>query len=339
MSKKILNIGVLGAARILPDALLKPADKLENVRVYAIAARDPSKANKIAEKHGIPVVKKNYDEIISDPQIDAVYIPLPNGLHAEWSIKAMQSGKHVLCEKPIANNKEEAQKIRATSEKTGMLCVEAFHYVYHPLMSRIKAIMDSEVLGEISHYEAVFCYPFIPTKDIRFQYDLGGGATMDMGCYAINILRRLSRQEPTVKNAKATVLKGKQQIDRMMTAELIFPSGATGTIKCAMRALLLPSIKLNIIGELGEMKVINPFLPHLYHRIKVKTEKKNWTEKVKSETNQTSYFYQLQNFTHTILKEELKSITGLEDAVKNMAVIDQVYLKAGLKERGHSLKN
>ncbi len=334
MSKTILNIGILGAARIVPKALTTPAALLDNVRVQSIAARDYSKALNFAEEQSIPVVMNNYDEVISDPMIDAVYIPLPNSLHAEWSIKAMQAGKHVLCEKPIANNKEEALTIRDVSQKTGMLCVEAFHYVYHPLMQRIQAILQSGVLGKISHYESEFSHPHIKDNDIRFDYALGGGAIMDLGCYPINILRRLSDQEPTVHHAEAILLKGNPQIDQSMIVDFNFSSGATGTVRCAMRGAIDQRIYLKIVGHLGEMEVDNPFLPHLDHHITVKTNEESWSEQLDGEQIQSTYYYQLRDFADAILNNDLNSITGLDDAIKNMEIIDEVYVKAGLKKRG-----
>ena len=334
MSKTTLNIGILGAARIVPNALTKPANLLDNVQVRSIAARDYSKAKSFAEEHGIPVVMNTYSEVIADPQIDAIYIPLPNSLHAEWSIKAMQAGKHVLCEKPIANNKEDAQRILDVSRETGKFCVEAFHYVYHPLMHRIQAILDSGVLGEITHFESEFSSPTIKDNNIRFDYDLGGGAIMDMGCYPINILRRLSGQEPSVDNAEAILLAGNPQIDQSMRADFNFPSGASGTVRCAMRGNMDKKISLKVVGALGELEVDNPFLPHLYHQITVNTIEESWTEKLDGDDIQSTYYYQLRDFAEAILNNDLKTPTGLEDGIKNMEIIDQVYTKAGLKQRG-----
>ncbi len=146
-----LRIGVLSAARIVPSALLSPAKQTPEVIVSGIAARNPQRAQAFARKHHIPRVFASYDELIADPDLDAVYIPLPNGLHAAWTIKALEAGKHVLCEKPFASNAEEAEQMAEAAERSGRVLMEAFHYRYHPLAARMKEIVTSGELGTIRH--------------------------------------------------------------------------------------------------------------------------------------------------------------------------------------------
>ncbi len=136
-----LRIGVLGAARIAPTALTRPAKQVPEARVLAVAARDPARARKFADKHDVPRVHASYDALLADPEIDAVYNPLPNALHCEWTIKALEAGKHVLCEKPMASNAREAERMAEAAEKTGLVLAEAFHYRYHPLAARMREII------------------------------------------------------------------------------------------------------------------------------------------------------------------------------------------------------
>ena len=126
--------------------------------------------------------------LIADPEIDAIYNPLPNGLHGEWTIRALRLGKHVLCEKPMASNAAEAERMAEVAGETGRCLVEAFHWRYHPLAARMKEIVDGGSLGRVEHIEAHLCVPLIRPGDIRFRFELAGGATMDAGCYAISIV-------------------------------------------------------------------------------------------------------------------------------------------------------
>src|SRR5215467_13402600 len=145
-----LRIGTLGAARITPAALIKPARNSTEAEVVAVAARDRSRAQAFASKHGIPQVCDSYGALVNAPDIDAIYNPLPNGLHAEWTIAALEAGKHVLCEKPFTSNAKEAEEVAAVAERhSDRVLMEAFHYRYHPLAQRMRDVVDSGELGEI----------------------------------------------------------------------------------------------------------------------------------------------------------------------------------------------
>ena len=149
-----------------------------------VAARDPDKAQKFADKHKIPRIAPTYDALLNDPDIDAVYIPLPNGLHGRWTIAALNAGKHVLCEKPFTANADEARLVaEADAAHHGLVVMEAFHYQYHPLTKRLVEIVRSGELGTIQEIDINFSAPLAKKGDIRYQLDLAGGATMDMGCY------------------------------------------------------------------------------------------------------------------------------------------------------------
>jgi predicted dehydrogenase len=191
-----VRIGILGAARIAPGALIQPARAVPEALVVTIAARHFPRARAFATRHGIPRVHETYQAVLDDSEVDAIYNPLPNSLHGEWTIRALRAGKHVLCEKPLASNAEEAQRMAAAAEDSGRVLVEAFHYRYHPLALRMKGIVDSGELGEVCHLEAHFCVPLINPRDIRYRYELAGGATMDLGCYCINLIRYLAVLNP-----------------------------------------------------------------------------------------------------------------------------------------------
>src|SRR4051812_42242221 len=165
----------------------------------AVAARDPERAKTFAAKHDIARVHTSYDELVDDPEVDAVYIPLPNGLHAEWTLKAVAAGKHVLCEKPFTANAAEAQAVADAAAAAGVVVMEAFHYRYHPLAARMKEAALS--LGTIRSVSAALCFPLPRFSDIRYDYGLGGGAMMDAGVYPLTCLRLLGPSEPTIVSA------------------------------------------------------------------------------------------------------------------------------------------
>src|SRR6201999_2616828 len=174
--EKSLRIGVLGAARIAPSALINPAKDNADVVVTAVAARDGSRARAFAAKHGIPRVHESYEGLLADLDIDAVYNPLPNGLHGKWTRAALDAGKHVLCEKPFTANADEAREIADLAAKSDRVVMEAFHYRYHPLALRTEQIIASGVIGKLTRVEAALCFPLPRFSDIRYNYPLAGGA-------------------------------------------------------------------------------------------------------------------------------------------------------------------
>src|ERR1700730_11934649 len=228
-----IRFGILGAAKIAPNALTLPAKQVPEVQVTAIAARDPARAREFAGANGIPRVLATYEDLIADPEIDVIYNPLPNSLHCEWSIRAMRAGKHVFCEKPIASNADEAARMAQVADETGLLLVEAFHYRYHPLADRVRELIRDGALGKLTHAEGHFSVP-IPPDNIRFDWNLAGGATMDLGCYPLHMIRYFSGMTPRVIRAKAQV--GPPKIDVVMEADLELAPGGTARMTCPMAA-------------------------------------------------------------------------------------------------------
>ena len=326
----MIRIGTLGAARITPPALIKPAREVDGVEVVAVAARDPERARAFATKHSIPRVVDTYDALIADPDIDAVYNPLPNHLHDEWTRKAADAGKHVLCEKPFTSNATEAEQVAAAAERSGLVVMEAFHYRYHPLAARMGEIVTSGELGQIRHVQTWMCVP-IPLKgDIRYRLELAGGATMDVGAYAIHILRLLSGAEPDVIRARAKL--SSPDVDRWMTADFRLPNDAVGRMTCSMFSTDLLRIGARVTGTEGEMRVFNPVGPHMYHRLRVKRAGRVTRERVGVGTGST-YLHQLRAFAAAVT-EGAPFPTTPADAVANMRVIDAVYRAAGMEPRG-----
>ncbi len=325
-----IRIGTLGAARIAPAAIVRPARQVPEVEVVAVAARDRDRAEKFAEKHGIPRVFDDYASLIADPEIDAIYNPLPNGLHAEWTERAIAAGKHVLCEKPFTANSAEAEHIAGLAAQTDLVVMEAFHYRYHPVAARMREIAQSGELGELRRIETSMCIPLPLPNDIRYRYDLGGGAVMDVGCYAIHMNRVVAGSEPTVVSATARLAKPK--VDRWMRAELRYSDGLSGTMTCALWSSSLLKISVKVTGDRGTLKVFNPTGPQMGYRMTVRTGGKKQRVKVEGARKPT-YTYQLEAFTNAVLRDA-PVLTPPSDSVANMRVIDAIYQAAGLPVRG-----
>lgn len=324
-----LRFGILGASRIAPKGIIGPARRIPGVRVDAVAARDATRAAAFARRNGIPNSTASYADLLDDPAIDAVYIALPNSLHAEWAVRALNAGKYVLCEKPLASNAEEAARIAAAAARPGApLFMEAFHNRYHPLVKRMRAIVTSGELGALRSLSAVFRTPMLRRNDIRFEYSLAGGATMDLGCYMVNLVRYVTGEEPIVVRAEATLLA--PEVDRRMQATLGLTSGATASIDVEMQARRFFDIRFVAEGEKGQLSVVNPVLPSYLHLFGVSTEhgrRREWFPRT------ASYDYQLRAFVDGV-KTGSPIATDAADGLLTMRVLDAIYEKAGLLPRG-----
>ncbi|MDT7730485.1 MAG: hypothetical protein QOK45_738 [Mycobacterium sp.] len=322
-----LRIGILGAASIAPSALIKPAKGSGEIVIAAVAARDATRAHAFAARHGIARVSESYDALIADPELDAVYNPLPNSLHGRWTRAALAAGKHVLCEKPFTANAAEAREVAELAAKSNRVAMEAFHYRYHPLTLRIEEIIASGELGKVERVEAAVCFPLPKFSDIRYNYSLGGGATMDAGCYAVHMVRTFGGGTPEVVSAHAKLRD--PQVDRAMTAELRFPGGHTGRVHCSMWSSDLLQFRARVLGDRGELRVINLVAPQLFHRLSVRSGDGKRVERF---ARRSSYAYQLDAFAAAVLRGD-PVMTTPADAVENMTVIDSIYRTAGLPLR------
>ena len=322
-----LRIGCLGAARIAPMSLLRPAAKVEGVEVSAVAARDPGRAKAFAQKRGIPIVHDSYEALVGDDSLDAVYIPLPNGLHGYWCKRAIEAGRHVLCEKPFTANAEEAEEVRKAAEASGLVVMEAFHWRYHALAARMLDIIARGELGGVRHIETEVTIPLPSRHDIRWDLDLAGGAMMDTGCYAASMMRALAGAEPEVVSARAKLRS--PGVDRTMRAEVVFADGRTGRLRASMWSARVFRIRAVVAGEKGTMRAFNPMAPQYFHRLTVNGPEMRRHERM---GGPGSYTCQLEAFAAAI-RGEKSPLTGAADAVENMRLIDAVYRAAGLEPR------
>ncbi|KAJ7180878.1 NAD(P)-binding protein [Mycena filopes] len=347
---KPLKFGILGAAAIAPDAFINPAKSHPEAVVFAVAARDKVRATAFAKKHGIAKVFGSYQELLDDPEIDAIYNPLPNGLHYEWTMKALAAGKHVLLEKPAANTAEETREMFELAETKGLVLLEAFHWRFHPVAHRVKAILDSGELGFVKTTFTTLTLPagYMKPDDIRFNYSIGGGALMDMGCYTISAMRYFTGVEPTAV-ISATHDLANPQIDRKTEAKFALPGSITSSILCDLGTpwkfkLIpgMPSLNAVIECEKGDIKIVNYVMPTAYHSITVTPKsgksrvEKAYTFPDLGEPWWTTYRYQLEAFVNKVKGRTPHAWVTKEDSIANMKVIESVYAKTGLGSRPKS---
>jgi predicted dehydrogenase len=323
-----IRFGVLGTAMITPRALVYPCVDERRAAITAIAARDRARAEAFAHHHQIPIVLDAYAEVLEHPKVDAVYVPLHIPVHCEWTIRALRAGKHVLCEKSFASNAAEAREMAAVGRETGRVVMDAFHYRYHPVFHRAREIYASGELGEIRHIDAAFHIPVTDPGGIRMNYVLGGGVTMDIGCYPISWVRHISGLEPEQVEARAVV--GPAHVDVSLQVRLTLPGGVTATTSGDMRAGAAFTAYLEVTGSTGTMRVLNPLVPQMGHEIRVKI---GADERSEVFDRRSTYAYQLDAFLDAI-EHGTPLLTDADDAVRQMEVIDRCYQAAGLPLRG-----
>jgi predicted dehydrogenase len=325
VADRAVRIGVLGAAGIVKSALLKPAASVDGVQVAAIAARDRSRAGAYAAKHGIPLVHASYRALVEDPDIDAVYIPLPAALHAPWSLAAIEAGKHVLCEKPFTSNAAAAAEVAAAAKASELVVMEAYHSHYHPLRRQLQEILASGELGDIQTATATACAPIPPGADIRWNFSLGGGGLLDVGYYPLRLLRALFGE---VGDVTATT-KARGQIDGRLEAELVHVGGVTSRVVTSLWSWPLISMYLDVQGSRGRMRVGTPYHPQMGGRIRIETAD---GRRVERPDRRTTYEFQLLAFADAV-RTGAQVPTGVDEATRQLLAIDRIYQAAGLSER------
>lgn len=302
-----VRLGVLGAARITPDAIIRPARSVDGVDVVAVAARDQARAEAFAAEHDIPVVIDSYDKLVDADDIDAVYVPLPISLHEEWVVRAAAAGKHVLVEKAFALDAAQARRMVDAGAAAGVVVAEAYHYAYHPAVQRAVEAVRSGELGEVVEVEAAFeadVLAAVPGAEVYTSAPLGGGALYHLGCYCAHFCRTVLGEEPVEVEASARF--GDAGIDLATAAVLRFPGGAVGRVASSVDAVQ-PRVTAVVRGTQGEFTVDMFVAPHL----------------ASGADATTSYDYQLAAFRDSVL-EGADMATGGDEPVKSMTVLDMV---------------
>jgi predicted dehydrogenase len=258
---KKLRWGVLGAAKIAVQKVVPAIQRSEHGRVVALASRDLARARPFANELQIETLHASYEALLADPDVDAVYIPLPNHLHAPWTIAAANAGKHVLCEKPLALSAKEAETMVVAADRAGVKLAEAFMYRLHPTWRKVRELVAGGEIGQLCAIQSWFSYFNDDARNIRNIAEYGGGALMDVGCYPVNLSRMLFESEPIRVHASAR-RHPQFGTDTMTTAILEFEDG-DASFTCS--TLTEPRQSVHVVGTKGRIDVEIPFNipPHL----------------------------------------------------------------------------
>lgn len=325
-----LRIGVLGTARISSLAIIEPARKL-GARLVAVAARDRDRAAAWADANGVERVLDSYQQVIDDPEVEAIYNPLPNSLHAPWNVAAIRAGKHVLTEKPFAANATEAAQVHEVARGSDRVVFEGFHYAYHPIFARLLELITDGTIGELQHFHVAMEMPAPPPDDLRWSWSLAGGAIMDLGCYCIHAIRMLAAAQggtPVLLHAAAGERAGLEQLDEWATAAFRLPSGAQATATANMDGPW--NFSMTATGTTGRIRLPNLIYVHDDDRLIISTADER--DRVEHLGTVSTYTYQLAAFTRAVRRHGAY-LTTTADSLATMELVDECYRRAGLRAR------
>jgi predicted dehydrogenase len=322
--------GIISTAKIAREHVVPAIQKAGNCEVVAIASREGSRGRSVAAELGIPKVYADYRALLADPAVDAVYVPLPNHLHAAWTVAAAEAGKHVLCEKPLGMDADQAAEMVSACDAAGVLLMEAFMYRFHPSWVAVRDLVTSGRIGELRAVQTWFSYFNVDPDNIRNVAGYGGGALMDIGCYPINVSRMLFGTEPTRIEAVARrdPVFG---VDVVTSAVLEFPGGGQSAFTCSTQ--VEADQRVDIYGSEGRITVEIPFnIPPDQPVRVILTAGGDPPVAPASETltfgPSDQYTLQAEAFAEAVLSGGSVP-TPPRDAVANMKVIEDVFAAAG----------
>jgi predicted dehydrogenase len=317
---KLVKWGILGAAGIARKAMVPAILNAKNAEVVAVASSsDIQKANEFADQFEIEKRYMSYEELLNDQEIDAVYIPLPNNLHATWVKQAAEKGKHILCEKPAAITVEETKSMVDVCKQNNVLFMEAFMYQFHPQHERVKEIIQSGEIGEVNLMRSSFSfYLDQAAKNIRLNQELGGGSLYDIGCYCIHASRYILEKEPKQAYASGD-LSAQLGVDLTTSGILTFEGGVTASFDCSFQQPF--ENRYVVVGTKGKIEVPAAFRPDVQEgkgEILITDEH---GEQRKEVLNGDQYTLQIEHFSDCILNEQTPVYSG-EETIKNMNVLE-----------------
>jgi D-xylose 1-dehydrogenase (NADP+, D-xylono-1,5-lactone-forming) len=312
----VLRLALLSTAQI-NDAIIDGAAGSELVSIVGAGSRDPARAATYAAEHAFERWWGSYDALFADPEVDAVYVALPNVLHVEWSIRALEAGKHVLCEKPMGRDPRAVARAFDAAERAGLVLMEAFMYRHHPQIKRARELLDEGVVGQLRLVRAGFCSTLAKPDDVRWAPELGGGALLDVGCYCVSGLRLVAGEPETVFGEQTLAPSG---VDVRFAGTLRFPGGVLGSFSCGIDTA--PSQGLEAVGSEGSLHVSHPFTADL-EAVELRrgtTFEETEVELIEIE-HANRYQLQLENFARAVAGEE-PPLLGRGDAVAQARVLD-----------------
>ena len=320
---KVTRWGILGCAKIAKDQVIPAMIKSENTKLLAIASRDKEKAADFSENFSIERVYESYEKLISDPEIDAIYIPLPNHLHVPWSIKCLEAGKHVLCEKPISIKSKDVLKLFKAEEDSKKIIAEAFMVRFHPQWIKVKKLIGDGKIGKLKAIQGLFNYYNIDPDNIRNDNNTGGGGILDIGVYPIITSRFITGLEPR-KVVSSIEFDPKFKTDILTSAILLFDD-IQMSFTCSTQSHLMQHMRF--IGTEGRLELPVPFNPlpdekskiYIWNDVKHPSENPKIIEIEKSD----QYKIQIEAMNYSI-QNKTPFPFDLEDSYKNMKIIDAI---------------
>ncbi len=314
--------GVLSTANIGRWAVNPAIQASANGELVAVGSRDGERAQAFAAEHGIPRAHASYEALLDDPDVDALYIPLPNSMHRDWTIRAAQAGKHVLCEKPLALDAAECADMAAAADDAGVVLMEAFMYRFHPRTQQVVSMLGDGVVGDLRTIRSSFTFKLTKPDNIRLDPDLGGGALMDVGCYCVNVSRTLAGAEPVEVSASARWTD--RGVDDELTGILRFPDGLTAHFDCSLTMERCEFYEA--AGTDGHLHVASAFLPGTDDAVIVESRgRAGTTEHVV--TGVDEYRLMVEHFADCVENGTPVRYSAAE-AAANMRTIESLYRSA-----------
>jgi predicted dehydrogenase len=320
-----LRWGILSTAKIGVRSVIPAIQKSTNGTVAAIASRDATHAQETAKSLDIPHAFGSYDALLESPEIDAVYISLPNSLHKEWTTRAAECGKHVLCEKPFALNAAEVDEMIATAKQHRVLLMEAFMYRFHPQYDKVKELLAHGAIGALQIIRSAFCFRLDNLTNIRMNRELGGGSLMDVGCYCVNASRLIAGAEPVQAQASAAFGE-KSHVDETLAGVLRFPTDVVAHFDSSFRTDYREWLEIQ--GAEGRLELEHPFRPHAVGgEGKITFQRNDGTHETFTTHAASPYQLMAEHFADAVLNgKPLRYLPELDRG--NMRVIDALYESA-----------
>jgi len=310
--------GILSTARI-NDLVLAGARKSDRVQMVAVGSRDRARAEAYAHEHGLERAHGSYQELVDDPDIEAVYISLPNAFHTEWSIRALRAGKHALCEKPLTRHAHEAEEAFDVAEHEGRLLMEGFMWRHNPQVRRLEGLIADGAVGDVRLIRAVHSFTADDPRDIRLLTELDGGSLMDVGCYCVHAARHLAGEPERVYGEPVRNADG---VDVRFAATMLFPGGVVAQLSSGLD---VPEIhELEVVGSAGSLFLSDPWHGWLAPRIEVRTEE--GSEEIRLEPTDP-YLLELENLSDAIVGET-EPLLGRADAVGQAKALEALFASA-----------
>jgi xylose dehydrogenase (NAD/NADP) len=322
VSGRRLRWGVLSTARIGAD-VIPCLQRSETSDIVAVASRDAARAERHATQYGIERSYGSYEELLADESVDCIYLPLPNGLHAEWAEHALRAGKHVLCEKPLTSTTGEAEALFALARERGLVLGEAFAYRHHPQTLRLRELVRSGVVGEPRLIRSTFTFTVPdPARDIRFDASLAGGALRDLGCYALDVSAFVTGAEPVEVVGVADWAES--GVDQSFYGTLRSSGGCVTQFDCSLVAPL--RLWLTVSGSEGDLHLPSPWYPHLPPQAIVHRDRSG-AEQTIATPGPNPYLLEIENFADAV-RERAALLVAPEETIATVATVEALLADA-----------